>query len=91
MPKLDTLNEPMSKLPSHEIYYIRHPFFEQYPYFRHIVAISFILLIGYGVFYLGTNYLRVSIDNAYIAAIAFIGSLSAGYLGYLAINIKRGS
>jgi predicted ferric reductase len=81
----------MSKLPSHEIYYIRHPFFEQYPYFRHIVAISFILLIGYGVFYLGTNYLRVSIDNAYIAAIAFIGSLSAGYLGYLAINIKRGS
>lgn len=86
--KLDSLNILMSELPSSYIEK-KEPIvslLKQSPYFQHVIVFSSLILMSYFVFYLGINYVTISHDNAYIAATAFFGTLSAGYLA----TLKRG-
>ena len=79
--KLDDVNRLMLELPAYkEEKESVTPFFERYPYSRHVIAFSLILIIGGITFLLGISFLNISIESAYIAATTITGTLSAGYL-----------
>lgn len=81
--KLESLNTLINELPSINIEK-KEPsvqLFERYPSSQHIAVFLFFIFLGYTIYYFGINYVNVSRDNAFIAAVALIGTLSAGYIG----------
>jgi hypothetical protein len=59
---------------------------------QHIFAFSVIFLLGCISHYVGVNYFDVPRKDAYITAVDFFGTVSAGYLAIFAASIatKRG-
>ena len=59
------------------------PFLERHPNLRHLSILFINGFSSFLAFYLGVNFLHISTDNAYIAATALFGTLTAGYMAIL--------
>lgn len=81
---LKDLNEAISELPPFRKYQeerrISIPFFEKHQILQHI-CIEFIFVVASIITYqIGIKILNTSVDNAFIAATALFGTLTAGYM-----------
>jgi hypothetical protein len=89
--KLKDVNESMSELKPIQkekaMFIPLKPFFERHPYLRYCTILLMNGLCGFLAFHIGINYLHVSIDTAYTAAITLFGTLT---LGYITVVTKRG-
>ena len=81
---LKDLNEAVPKLPSfEEKRFTLISFLERYPKLRYACIEFIIVFISFIVYYIGVGFLNISVDNAYIAATATFGTLTAGYVTIL--------
>jgi hypothetical protein len=95
LPELDHLNESMTKLtiytPSEGGLIAKYSnrfqlkvvgYLNAHKVFRHILVVAGILFLCYLVYYLGINYVSISKDSAFIAAVSLFGVLLVGYVTY---------
>jgi hypothetical protein len=89
--KLKELNESMSGLkPISKEKAVLIPFLDRHPYLRHCLILLVNGFCSSLVFYIGVNFLHISVDSAFIGGTTLFGTLTAGYMAVVTRKGWRG-